>query len=848
MFNNLTPRAQQVLALAKRVALRLHQNYLGTEHLLLGLLELKQSIAVRVLQRMGLDIETVHDALQKHIVINKAVEGEVVSDANPAGDTDDIPLTPRAREVLSLAGKVARELNHPYIGTEHLLLGLLEEGDGLGAKILKTLDIDPEECRKEILSELAPDVGDDGEDDALDEDEEDIFGQSPRKLKEKSAALKNFGVDLTAEAREGRLDPVVGRNKEINHVIQILCRRTKHNAVLIGEAGVGKTAIVEGLAQRIVKGDVPENLLDKRIFILDLALMLSGTKYRGQFEERLKGVMQEVKESKNTILFLDELHTVVGAGASEGSMDASNILKPSLARGEIQCIGATTLDEYRQFIETDKALNRRFQSVLVEPSSPQDTISILHELKPCYEEFHKVRLSDEVIEKAVYLADRYISDRYFPDKAIDLIDEAGARAHMQLSRKPLSTVDVDQHIREVVSKKSAAINLQKFEEAAHWRDEEQSLRQVKLARMEAWKQACRSQVVDVKENLLHKIIFDWSGIPLEWMGTKEIKRYVNLNKTLSSKVIGQKEAVNVVCKALKRSRTDIRDPRRPIGSFLFLGPTGVGKTHLAKVLAEEVFGSRDALIQIDMSEYMEKHTVARLIGSPPGYVGYEDGGQLTDAVRRKPYSIILFDEDEKAHADVLHILLQVLEEGRLTDSMGRTVDFKNTILVMTSNVGAESLQHTVGLGFGVPSGGLAFEQLKSKVQEASKSVFKPEFLNRIDDIVVFHPLEREQLQEIVDIELKKVADRLSAKKIGLFISADAKQFLVDKGFDEKYGARPLRRTIEHYVEDAVVDALLKYKLSEGQKIVFDVDVKLDQLKFIVTKAKKLVCKPKNTTI
>ena len=679
MFNNLTPRAQQVLALAKRVALRLHQNYLGTEHLLLGLLELKQSIAVRVLQRMGLDIETVHDALQKHIVINKAVEGEVVSDANPAGDTDDIPLTPRAREVLSLAGKVARELNHPYIGTEHLLLGLLEEGDGLGAKILKTLDIDPEECRKEILSELAPDVGDDGEDDALDEDEEDIFGQSPRKLKEKSAALKNFGVDLTAEAREGRLDPVVGRNKEINHVIQILCRRTKHNAVLIGEAGVGKTAIVEGLAQRIVKGDVPENLLDKRIFILDLALMLSGTKYRGQFEERLKGVMQEVKESKNTILFLDELHTVVGAGASEGSMDASNILKPSLARGEIQCIGATTLDEYRQFIETDKALNRRFQSVLVEPSSPQDTISILHELKPCYEEFHKVRLSDEVIEKAVYLADRYISDRYFPDKAIDLIDEAGARAHMQLSRKPLSTVDVDQHIREVVSKKSAAINLQKFEEAAHWRDEEQSLRQVKLARMEAWKQACRSQVVDVKENLLHKIIFDWSGIPLEWMGTKEIKRYVNLNKTLSSKVIGQKEAVNVVCKALKRSRTDIRDPRRPIGSFLFLGPTGVGKTHLAKVLAEEVFGSRDALIQIDMSEYMEKHTVARLIGSPPGYVGYEDGGQLTDAVRRKPYSIILFDEVEKAHADVLHILLQVLEEGRLTDSMGRTVDFKNTI-------------------------------------------------------------------------------------------------------------------------------------------------------------------------
>ncbi|MDR2396380.1 MAG: ATP-dependent Clp protease ATP-binding subunit [Puniceicoccales bacterium] len=843
MFHNLTPRAQQVFVLAKSMALKLQQNYLGTEHLLLGLLELKQSIAVRVLQRMGLDVETVHDALQKHMVAGKHLaEGVVHQDGSMP--TMDIPLTPRVRQVLGLAEKVAHELNHPYVGTEHLLLGILEEGDGLGAKILKTLDVDPEECRKEILSELAPESVEDGEDsEDIDEDEEDkgVLDNlyNTRSSSCKTYTLRNFGIDLTAKAKEGQLDPVIGRNKEIDNVVQILCRRTKHNPVLIGEAGVGKTAIVEGLSQRIVQGKVPEALLSKRVFILDLALMLSGTKYRGQFEERLKNVMNEVKESKNIILFLDELHTIVGAGSSEGSMDASNILKPALARGDVQCIGATTLDEYRQHIEKDTALNRRFQSVLIEPSSIQDTVEILKGLKSHYEKFHNVHLSDGVIKKAVCLTDRYVADRFFPDKAIDLIDEAGARARMQVVKQTFSAKDIEDALKDAILKKSAAIKSQKFEEAAHWRDEEQALKHEKETKMETWRQACRAHVVEIKEDLLQKIIFDWTGIPLDWMGPKETKHYLNLDKILNQQIIGQDEAVNVVCRALKRSKVDMRDPIKPTGSFLFLGPTGVGKTHLVKVLAERIFGDRNAIVQIDMSEYMEKHAVARLIGSPPGYVGYGEGGQLTEAIRRKPYSIILFDEIEKAHPDVTHILLQVLEEGKLTDSGGRTVDFRNTILVMTSNVGAEALQKTTGLGFNIPSRAIAFEQLKEKVQEASKSAFKPEFLNRISDIVVFRPLEREHIQRIVEIEVKKIAVRLQEKGIALFLSIDAKQFLVEKGFDNKYGARPLKRAIERYIEDVLADALLERKVKSGQKIIFDVDTQRDCLSFITTKVKKL---------
>lgn len=845
MFHNLTPKAQQVFVLAKKFVLKFQHKCLGTEHLLLGLLELKQSIAVRVLQKIGLDIDTIHDTLLQHVASGKTEEVDYACVEKISKNSTDVPVTPRVQKVFKFAEKISKDFQHTYIGTEHLLLGLLEEGKGLGARILKVLDIDPQTCKHEILAEMMPNKNDDDDDEDLYNDDDSIDDDfdnddsffSLGTSKTKPSILKNFGLDLTQKARNKELDPVIGREKEIQRLIQVLCRRTKNNPVLIGEAGVGKTAVVEGLAQHIVAGKVPAELVNKSIYNLDLALLLSGTKYRGQFEERLKNLMDEVKDS-NIILFLDELHTIVGAGSAEGSMDASNILKPVLARGQLQCIGATTLDEYRRYIEKDMALNRRFQAILVEPTSTEDTLKILEGIKSHYEDFHNVRYSDAILEQSVGLAQRYVTDRVFPDKAIDLLDEAGARTKIMGAMLAPSTEALDQAIQAINQKKFTAINDQKFEEAARWRDKEQTLIAERSQLLENWKRNSKTKKIPVKEETLQHIVFDWTGVPIERMRTHKLQQFLNLDKILEERVVGQQEAISSLTRALKRSCANLRDPQRPIGSFMFLGPTGVGKTYLIKILAEQIFGRPEAIVQLDMSEYMEKHTVARLIGSPPGYVGHEDGGQLTEAVRRKPYSIVLFDEIEKAHPDVIQILLQVLEEGHLTDALGRRVDFKNTIIVMTSNVGAQALQKDTGLGFGIPSQTARFEQIQSNVQEALKSAFQPEFLNRIDETIIFRPLTREHMLAIVDLELDKLRKRLAENKVELCLDREAKKFLVDKGFDAKMGARPLRRTIERHVEDALADGLLEGKIKSGQRVTFSLDNNLLRFSSSSEKSKK----------
>ena len=684
-MSNFTPRAQQVLALARKEADRFHHNYVGTEHLLLGLINLGQGVAVNVLQKMGLDLDTVRQAVDEQVGLGP--------EAKPSGN---VPYTPRVKKVLALAGKEAKSLNHSYVGTEHILLGLLREGEGVAARVLKSLDIDVERCRNEILSELDPNFS------SSEESEASVVGGGVSEDKgkdQKTPALKAFGRDLTEIAKKGEMDPVIGRENEIRRVTQVLCRRTKNNPVLIGEAGVGKTAIVEGLAQQIASGMVPENLLDKRVVTLDLALMVAGTKYRGQFEERIKAVMDELRKAKNIIIFIDELHTIVGAGAAEGAMDASNILKPALSRGELQCIGATTLAEHRKYIEKDSALDRRFQSVKVEAPSVEDTILILKGIRPKYEDHHNVNFTDKSLVAAAKLTDRYVTGRFLPDKAIDAIDEAGARSRMESLKRPPEIEKLSDEIKEICATKESAISDQNFEDAAEARDKEKKLRAKRERVLENWKKSREEKRVSVDEDSMLQVIADWTGIPLSRMEAKESKKLLKLESELRKKIIGQDFATEVVSKALRRSRADLKDPKRPIGSFMFLGPTGVGKTHLAKVLAERIFGDQESLIQIDMSEYMEKHAVSRMIGSPPGYVGHEEGGQLTEAIRRKPYAVILFDEIEKAHPDVAQILLQILEDGRLTDSLGRKVDFRNTILIMTSNVGAHILQRNSSLGF-----------------------------------------------------------------------------------------------------------------------------------------------------
>ena len=818
-MNNFTPRAQQVLALARKEADRFHHNYVGTEHLLLGLIKLGQGVAVSVLQKMGLDLETVRGEVEKQVGIGQESK-------TPVGS---IPYTPRVKKVLALAGKEAKVLNHSYVGTEHILLGLLREGEGVAARVLKTLEIDIERTRNEILRELDPQFsagpgGEGGPAAAGGSGGEEVAprsGSAEDKKEVKTPALKAFGRDLTELARKGEMDPVIGRQKEISRVIQILCRRTKNNPVLVGEAGVGKTAIVEGLAQEIAKGNVPEIIADKKVITLDLALMVAGTKYRGQFEERIKAVMDEIKRAKNVIIFIDEMHTMVGAGAAEGAMDASNIFKPALSRGELQCIGATTLNEYRKYIEKDSALDRRFQMVKVEAPSVDDTILILKGIRGKYEEHHKATFTDKAIEAAAKLSDRYITGRFLPDKAIDVMDEAGSRARITTLNRPPEIEALGKQIDEVCILKEQAIAAQHFEEAAKYRDQEKQLRTKQDEQIEGWKKTRDEHRIVVDEEQMNVVVAEWTGIPLSRLEKKESERLLALEVELRKFIVGQDPATLAIARALRRSRADLKDPRRPIGSFMFMGPTGVGKTELAKQLAAQMFGNQDALIQIDMSEYMEKFAVSRLVGSPPGYVGYEEGGQLTESVRRRPYSVILFDEIEKAHPDALQLLLQIMEDGRLTDSLGRTVDFRNTIIIMTTNVGAQLIQRQTTMGFAA-AGGSDFhdlDKLKEKVLEEAKRIFKPEFLNRINDLVVFRPLNKEDLLVIVEIEAGKVVKRLAARKIHLEFSPESKTLLIEKGYDEKYGARPLRRAVEHYLEDPLAEALLRGEVKEGEPIL-----------------------------
>ena len=811
-MSNFTPRAQQVLALARKEADRFNHNFVGTEHLLLGLIKLGQGVAVNVLQKMGLDLETVRLEVEKQVGTGP--------DQKQVGN---IAYTPRVKKVLNLASKEAKQLQHTYVGTEHILLGLLREGDGVAARVLKNLDIDIEQTRQEILKELDPNFAMSDEEMEEEEEGEETAPTKGGKKGNKTPALRAFGRDLTEIARKGEMDPVIGRADEIERVIQILCRRTKNNPVLLGEAGVGKTAIVEGLAQEIIAGNVPELLRDRRVVTLDLALMVAGTKYRGQFEERIKAVMDEIRRAKNVILFIDELHTIVGAGSAEGTMDASNIIKPALSRAELQCVGATTLNEYRKYIEKDAALERRFQTVKVEAPSIDEAVEILKGLRVKYEDHHNAEISDEAVEASVKLSDRYITARYLPDKAIDVMDEAGSRARIKTMTRPPEIKELEHKIEEIKEKKEEAIKEQDFERAAAMRDEEKQAKENLETSMEEWKAASADNRVVISDEDIMQVISKWTGIPLQRMEKDEIKKLLSMEKTLEETIIGQSDAVEALSKALRRSRADLKDPIRPIGAFALLGPTGVGKTLLAKTIAKELFGDPKALIQIDMSEYMEKFASSRLVGSPPGYVGFEEGGQLTEQVRRRPYSVVLFDEIEKAHPDVANMLLQILEEGKLTDSQGRTVDFRNTIILLTSNVGAESAKRSKSIGFNNSDEDVDYEKMKELIMDEAKKAFRPEFLNRLDDVIVFHALDKQALMKILDLEIRKVVERLEKKDINLVLDEKARDFLVEKGHDPEYGARPMRRAVERFMEDPLAEEILRGKLVEGQPIQVSAD-------------------------
>ncbi|MFC4323868.1 ATP-dependent protease ATP-binding subunit ClpC [Litchfieldia salsa] len=797
MFGRFTERAQKVLALAQEEAVRLGHNNIGTEHILLGLIREGEGIAAKALVALELGPEK----------IQKEVEA-LIGRGQDASQT--IHYTPRAKKVIELSMDEARKLGHSYVGTEHILLGLIREGEGVAARVLNNLGVSLNKARQQVLQLLGSNESSSGH-------------QGGGAVSANTPTLDSLARDLTAIAREGSLDPVIGRSKEIQRVIEVLSRRTKNNPVLIGEPGVGKTAIAEGLAQQIINNEVPETLRDKRVMTLDMGTVVAGTKYRGEFEDRLKKVMDEIRQAGNIILFIDELHTLIGAGGAEGAIDASNILKPSLARGELQCIGATTLDEYRKYIEKDAALERRFQPITVDEPTIDESIQILQGLRDRYEAHHRVSIIDDAIIQAVKLSDRYISDRFLPDKAIDLIDEAGSKVRLRSYTAPPNLKELEAKLEEVRKEKDAAVQSQEFEKAASLRDSEQRLREQLEETKKTWKEKQGQENSEVTVEDIAMVVSSWTGIPVSRLAQTETDKLLNMEDILHSRVIGQEEAVKAVSKAVRRARAGLKDPKRPIGSFIFLGPTGVGKTELARALAESIFGDEDAMIRIDMSEYMEKHSTSRLVGSPPGYVGYDEGGQLTEKVRRKPYSVVLLDEIEKAHPDVFNILLQVLEDGRLTDSRGRTVDFRNTILILTSNVGASELKRNKYLGFNVQDEGRDYKDMKGKVMEELKKAFRPEFLNRIDEIIVFHSLEKKHLKEIVTLMSDQLTKRLKEQELDLEITDAAKEKIAEEGYDPEYGARPLRRAIQKQIEDKLSEELLRGSIEKGQQIIMDIE-------------------------
>jgi len=789
MYARFTERAQKVLALAQEEATRLRHPGVGTEHILLGLVREGEGIAAKALMSLGVSTEKVQGEVEKII-------GQGQSQISA------MTYTPRAKKVIELSIDEARKLSHTYVGTEHILLGLIREGEGVAARVLNNLGISLAKARQQVLQLLGGDVSEAGPD------------------KESSAGtptLDSLARDLTQMARDGKLDPVIGRTMEIERVVQVLSRRTKNNPVLIGEPGVGKTAIAEGLAQQIVAGDIPETLRNKRVMVLDMGTVVAGTKYRGEFEDRLKKIMEEIRQAGNVILFIDELHTLIGAGGAEGAIDASNILKPALARGELQCIGATTLDEYRKHIEKDAALERRFQPITVNQPTPEEATSILRGLRDKYEAHHRVKITDEALDAAVRLSDRYISDRFLPDKAIDLIDEAASRVRLRTHTAPPDMKELEQRLEKCRNEKDAAVQSQEFEKAASLRDEEQRLKEELEALKERWKQKQDNNEVKVTAEDIAHIVSSWTGVPVKQLAEEESERLMNLESVLHSRVIGQEEAVDAVSRAIRRARAGLKDPKRPIGSFIFLGPTGVGKTELARALAEAMFGDEDAIIRIDMSEFMERHSTSRLVGSPPGYVGYDEGGQLTEKVRRKPYSVVLLDEVEKAHPEVFNILLQVLDDGRLTDGKGRTVDFRNTVIIMTSNVGAEMIRKGGSLGF-KPDTAREYEDMKDKVMQELRRTFRPEFLNRVDEMIVFHSLTEGQIGEIVELMIKELRRRLREQDIDFTLTDEAKEFLAKEGFDPQYGARPLKRAIQRHIEDKLSEALISGTIRRGDTV------------------------------
>lgn len=796
MFGRFTERAQKVLALAQEEAVRLGHNNVGTEHVLLGLVREGEGIAAKALKALNLSPEK----------IQKEVESLI---GRGSESVQTIHYTPRAKKVIELSMDEARKIGHSYVGTEHILLGLIREGEGVAARVLNNLGVSLNKARQQVLQLL-------GSHESASSSQQ---GRSSGNAN--TPTLDSLARDLTSTAKESALDPVIGRSKEIERVIEILSRRTKNNPVLIGEPGVGKTAIAEGLAQQIVNNEVPEILRNKRVMTLDMGTVVAGTKYRGEFEDRLKKVMEEIRQAGNIILFIDELHTLIGAGGAEGAIDASNILKPSLARGELQCIGATTLDEYRKYIEKDAALERRFQPITVDEPTADESTQILKGLRDRYEAHHRVSIIDEAIEAAVQLSDRYISDRFLPDKAIDLIDEAASKVRLRSYTAPPNLKELEQNLEEVKKEKDAAVQSQEFEKAASLRDTEQKLKEEVEQTQKEWKEKQGQENTEVTPEDIAMVVSTWTGIPVSKLEEEESERLMRMEEILHNRVIGQEEAVKAVSQAVRRARAGLKDPTRPIGSFIFLGPTGVGKTELARAVAETLFGDEDAITRVDMSEFMEKHSTSRLVGSPPGYVGHDEGGQLTEKVRQKPYSVILLDEIEKAHPDVFNILLQVLDDGRLTDSKGRTVDFRNTAIIMTSNVGANELKRNKYVGFTVQTEGRQYEEMKTKVMDELKKAFRPEFLNRVDEMIVFHELNKDQLKDIVSLLLNELQKRLRNQGIDIELTEAAKTKIADEGYDPEYGARPLKRAIQRKVEDKLSEELLKGNIQEGSKVTID---------------------------